>query len=215
MSTSGKIDYVSIKNKHLQLPSNQLYDYFKRFFGEKPIDRSMKIVGLGMEFIDYIEMAEYFFKKTGKWLDVSKIQEDTSIGDIEFCLNSMLCEKKYKKSKEFASQIHTKLSLYFKNMGYSAMKKIWDDKIIDRDLLSISNSKIIYTYINKLAQSEIVQNKYIDWPQSSNLTNLGACQSKGDIFYRVYNMDTQFVILINSTMKKNCHTMLVSKFKEL
>src|SRR3990167_8027576 len=70
LTTSGKIDYLLIKKTHTQNQAHDVSDYFKRFFHNKKINKEMRIIDLGLESIDYIEMTEEFLRLTGKWLDV-------------------------------------------------------------------------------------------------------------------------------------------------
>ncbi len=103
LTTSGKIDYFSIQknvmndqndvffrgrheDKRQDSDSSFLIGYFKRFFPNQSIPLNVKIIDLGLESIDYLNMAEAFFKNTGKWLEVSKISDDVTISNIESCL---------------------------------------------------------------------------------------------------------------------------------
>ena len=92
LTTSGKIDYLLIKKTHTQSQVHDVSDYFKRFFHNNKVNKEMRIVDLGLESIDYIEMTEAFLRLTGKWLDVSKIDDDVRISTITSCLVSLNLE---------------------------------------------------------------------------------------------------------------------------
>lgn len=95
LTPSGKIDYLLIK-KNLVLPEeHELMNYFQRFFPDKAIDVTVKIIDLGFESIDYIEMAEAFLKRTGKWLDIAKINEETRIANIRSCLSEYKLQRSH------------------------------------------------------------------------------------------------------------------------
>lgn len=122
-------------------------------------------------------------------------------------------------SKEFALQIKDNLTLYFKNMSFASLQEIWDHEIIDRSILlpSIHRYKIMFTYINKLVDKEYIQNKYIDWDQSTNELYSGKSKvykNNAFVFFRIYNMGSHFIVSMNSQMKKNCHENMVNRLKE-
>lgn len=119
-----------------------------------------------------------------------------------------------KTLQELAQQIQASLTIYFKNMNYAALADIWQNEIINRSLLSPREQpyRIVYTYINKVAGDEYIQNKYIDWNQSANEINPG---KKGVLFLRVYNLGSQFVVIFNSHMNKNLHEHLIQNLHEL
>ncbi len=85
LTASGKTDYYSLHKEHTSA-ANSLTDYFKRFSANKAFSLEIRIGDLGLESIDYLEMAEALQKITGKWLDISKINEDLPISAIESCL---------------------------------------------------------------------------------------------------------------------------------
>ncbi|VEG91825.1 AMP-binding protein [Legionella spiritensis] len=86
LTCSGKIDYSTIKKAFVREPISTIYDYFKRFFRDNRVNAEARIVDLGLESIDYMDMAEAFWQLTGKWLDVSKITDDMIIANIASCL---------------------------------------------------------------------------------------------------------------------------------
>ncbi|CDZ77132.1 Tyrocidine synthase III [Legionella massiliensis] len=83
ITASGKLDYRLIK---ISRQVQNLTDYFQRFFPDNKVDPTKRVIDLGLESIDYIEMSEAFLKITGKWLDVSRINERTQIANIDSCL---------------------------------------------------------------------------------------------------------------------------------
>lgn len=86
LTSSGKINYFLLKKKFTPQDAKFIFEYFTRFFDRQPIDIERKIVDLGLESIDYLEMAEEFLRITGKWLDVAKIHNEMRIADIGSCL---------------------------------------------------------------------------------------------------------------------------------
>src|SRR3990167_4110531 len=46
------------------------------------VDMNAKLVDLGFESIDYIDLATSIFEKTGQWVDISKIGNGTRISDL-------------------------------------------------------------------------------------------------------------------------------------
>ena len=82
---SGKIDYQTLKKQYKRPWSTSIADYFQRFFPDQCIDFDAKIISLGLESIDYIEMTETLYKLTGKWLNVSKINDNTRINTLSSC----------------------------------------------------------------------------------------------------------------------------------
>lgn len=117
-------------------------------------------------------------------------------------------------TEEFARQVQENVTLYFKNSSYTAIQKIWDNQILDWETLGLSNQpyKIIFSYINKLVDDEYIQNNYIDWNKSTNNIYPG---KKKVIFFRVYNMGPQFVVMVNSHMKKNSHQKLIQCLQDI
>lgn len=93
LTPSGKVDYLLIKKTFIHDEVYDFSDYFKPFFRGKDVNRNKKIIDLGLESIDYIEMADKFYKMAGKWLDVSKINNDTKISNIASCLVDLNVEK--------------------------------------------------------------------------------------------------------------------------
>jgi acyl-coenzyme A synthetase/AMP-(fatty) acid ligase len=93
LTVSGKVDYFLIKKMFVSDQIDEVSDYFKRFFHEKEMDINLRIMDLGLESIDYIEMTDEFLKLTGRWLDISKINNDTRISNITSCLVHLNMEK--------------------------------------------------------------------------------------------------------------------------
>lgn len=116
--------------------------------------------------------------------------------------------------QKFALQIKENFRAYFKNMSYGGLADIWQHEIISRKILSLREQPyfIFYTYINKIVDQQYIQNKYIDWQQSKNELN---ARNKGVVFLRVYNMGSQFVVILDSHLKKNGHEDLLSCLHEL
>ncbi|QBR83259.1 hypothetical protein E3983_02125 [Legionella israelensis] len=79
---TGKINHQALK-KHLDKESNpDFFSFFKKFFPNGNVDLNCRLVDLGMESIDYIEMGERIFQDTGKWLPSSLLNEECTIGQI-------------------------------------------------------------------------------------------------------------------------------------
>ncbi|MFT4059820.1 MAG: AMP-binding protein [Legionella sp.] len=116
-------------------------------------------------------------------------------------------------TKEFALQIQQNLAVFFKNMGNGVFDELWEDKVMEELLLSLRKSCIIFTYINKVSGDEYIQDKYIDWDQTIN--KISYKKNQGMIFFRIYNMGSKFVVLVNTYMKKHTHAYLMSHFKKL
>lgn len=116
--------------------------------------------------------------------------------------------------QEFALQIKENFTAYFKNMSYGGLAEIWQNEIINRKILSPREQPylILYTYINKIVDNQYMQNKYIDWDRSKNELN---SRKKGIVFLRVYNMGSQFVVILDSHLKKNGHADLLNRLQEL
>lgn len=112
-------------------------------------------------------------------------------------------------TREFAIKIREMLSIYFKNMSYSAIEKIWTEETIERDVLILKKQKypIIFTYISNMLKNEYVQNKYIEWPKSFNRKIHQ--DKKCALSFRVYNMGQHFVIQLHSTINKGVHKYFV------
>lgn len=66
--------------------------YFQRYFKSGAVDTEVRLINLGFESIDYIELASFLLKKTDKWLDISKINNHTKISDINNCLSHVYFE---------------------------------------------------------------------------------------------------------------------------
>lgn len=124
-------------------------------------------------------------------------------------------------TKEFADQIKETLSIYFKNISYTGVKEIWENELIPRDYLSATcqKYKIFYTYINKITQDEYIQDKYIDWSKSTNdlslLRSKNLSRKSKVIIFRIYNMNSHFVVMLDSNIKKNMHDCLIKSFSEI
>lgn len=89
LTTSGKIDYLRLKQQLVSAEVNHLSDYFRPFFGDREFDLKTRIGDLGLESVDYLEMAETIQKITGKWLDISKIKDTLPLSEIESCLKNV------------------------------------------------------------------------------------------------------------------------------
>ena len=115
---------------------------------------------------------------------------------------------------ERARELQKLFTLYFKNMSYSAISAIWEKQIIDRDYLLFTNHPypIVYTYINKMSEQEYIQNKYINWTSSINELHFGIDLG---IFLRVYNLGSQFVVILNTTMNKGLHEKILNYMKKI
>lgn len=114
---------------------------------------------------------------------------------------------------EFVLQIKKNLNVYFKNMDYSSLMEIWRNEIISRPILNPNKQpyQIVYTYINKITDEEYIQNNYIDWNNSTVINN----RSKPGVYLRVYNMGSEFIVLLNSHLKKGMHNRLADHIHEL
>ena len=108
-----------------------------------------------------------------------------------------------------AQHLQKIFTIYFKNMSYAGVSKIWNEEIIDRKSLTFMAEPypIIYTYINKIMQEDYVQNKYIDWNNSLNEVQYG---KDVGIFLRVYNLGAKVVVILNTTMNKGLHQKLLA-----
>ena len=73
--------------------NTRIASYFQSFFKEKNVNTDARLIDLGFESIDYIELAAFLLKTTGKWLDISKINDHIKISDIESYLLSLELEK--------------------------------------------------------------------------------------------------------------------------
>ncbi|MCW8451515.1 AMP-binding protein [Legionella quinlivanii] len=89
LTASGKIDYLKLKQQLVSSKINHLTDYFRSFFRCREFNLETRIGDLGLESIDYLEMAETIQKITGKWLDISKIKDTLPLCDIESCLKNV------------------------------------------------------------------------------------------------------------------------------
>lgn len=112
MTASGKIDYRSVQQSLLNYPDQDIVDYFRRFFDKKPMDFNTQIIHLGLESIDYLQMAEHFFITRGQWLDITRISENTRILDIPTCFITAFPTPKL--------PIHTKVRLNLQTKAYYA-----------------------------------------------------------------------------------------------
>ncbi len=77
---------------NLQL--NHITEYFRQYFNHgSVIDLEMRLTDLGFESLDYIALGTYIFKTLNQWIDVTKINNETRIADLPFCLISIPQEK--------------------------------------------------------------------------------------------------------------------------
>jgi hypothetical protein len=60
--------------------------YFQDYFKNSAVNTDIKLIDLGFESIDYIDLANFLLKTSNKWLDISQISRDTKISDIASCL---------------------------------------------------------------------------------------------------------------------------------
>ena len=60
----------------------KVLSYIQNHFKNDSINRNAKLVDLSFESIDYIALAAFIFKKTGRWVDISRIDNSTRISDI-------------------------------------------------------------------------------------------------------------------------------------
>lgn len=60
----------------------KILDYFHLYFGNYVLSTELKLSELGFESIDYIQLAAYLLKTTNRWLDISKINKNMTISDI-------------------------------------------------------------------------------------------------------------------------------------
>ena len=67
--------------------ADKITHYFQRYFKGGAVDTEVRLINLGFESIDYIELASFLLKTTHKWLDISKIDNHTKISDINNCLS--------------------------------------------------------------------------------------------------------------------------------
>ena len=84
------------------------------------VDMNAKLVDLGFESIDYIDLATSIFEKTGQWVDISKIGNGTRISD----LSSYLIKPDLEKPKH---KIRVKLDDW---QRYVYSKQLKDDRTI-------------------------------------------------------------------------------------
>lgn len=114
---------------------------------------------------------------------------------------------------ECADELKKLFFLYFKSMHPPAIKGLFEQQPIDSSYFFIEKQAfpIMYTYINTINKQEYIQNKYIDWERSINHHSydvLGA-------FLRVYNLNSQCAVILNSKMNEGLHDHIINYFKKV
>lgn len=110
-----------------------------------------------------------------------------------------------------AEELKRLFTIYFKNMTYAGVQKIWEKELINHQSFK-RDCTISYTYINNIIDGECIQNKYINWEQSTN--ELSVTKSTYT-FFRVYNQGPQFVIILNTILNKGVHEKLLHFIQRL
>ncbi|AHE68151.1 hypothetical protein Loa_02614 [Legionella oakridgensis ATCC 33761 = DSM 21215] len=77
--------------------NKNITNYFQRYFKNDLVDTEVRLVDLGFESMDYIELASFLLETMHKWLDISKINNATKISDIFACLLTVQEEETNKK----------------------------------------------------------------------------------------------------------------------
>jgi len=62
--------------------NTKIVNYFQRFFKNNQVNTATRVIDLGFESMDYLQLSAFIFNTTGCWFDISKINNDTRISDI-------------------------------------------------------------------------------------------------------------------------------------
>lgn len=66
---------------------NELFNYFLRYFTDETLFNTKKrLIDLGFESLDYLELGAFILKNLKQWLDISQINKETKICDLPFYL---------------------------------------------------------------------------------------------------------------------------------
>jgi hypothetical protein len=115
----------------------------------------------------------------------------------------------HKTVLECAQELQRLFSIYFKNMHYSAAAELWEKQIIERKYLFSGefSHMIAFSYVNKINEIDYIQNKFIDW---NNSINEFYAPEKVGVHFRVANLDTQFLIVLTTTISQGLHEQILN-----
>ncbi|MGL5742310.1 MAG: condensation domain-containing protein, partial [Legionella sp.] len=217
ITASGKINYYLIKKALAHQHTDNLSDYFKRFFRDKPFNINAKIVDLGLESIDYIEMAEEFLRITGKWLNVAKINEDTRISTIDSCLVALNPQK---------SELRHLISLNPLQRDFYSLEL---NKITDRSSCIIAyyclqgkiDTKRLEAAISSTLNNHFILNSKLDWTDNGYVFVQGNRQSnfrlRSPIFFQkneikklIISVHSQRLVNIYIQKKRNHYFLIMT-----
>ncbi|MGL5741267.1 MAG: AMP-binding protein, partial [Legionella sp.] len=204
ITASGKINYFLIKKAFSHQHTENLSDYFKRFFRDKPFNINAKIVDLGLESIDYIEMAEEFLKITGKWLDVAKINEDTRISTIDSCLVALNPQKSELKHRVHINPIQK--NFYSKELDSNSITSACI--VILCCLNKNIDKKRLEAAIAATLANHFILNSKLEWVDDDYFFVQGETQSnfrlRNPFFFQYHGVE-QFIITVRSPRLVNIY----------
>lgn len=114
----------------------------------------------------------------------------------------------HKTIRDCAQELQKIFNLYFKNMDYSAVSSIFG--AFDPEIYKLCT--ISYTYINKVMDGEYMQNKYLDWDNSTHKLNIN---KRPYMSLRAFNLGSQYALILNSCINVGFHEKLIQYFNRI
>lgn len=198
--------------------NQQILYYFQRFFAESPVYIDARLIDLGLSSIDYIELAAFLLKTTKKWLDISRINDNSKISDIELYLLNLEVDKQSNKKMlrldEFQryayrgqlndehSNFNTYIIHYLPLKSEINLPKLYNAIKDTLDNHFILNSKLIrliddYYFVNTNKQTEFIFKGSFLFPQR-------------DLARLIVRVQSNRLVNIYVQRKKNNHYLIIS-----
>lgn len=86
--------------------NTKITNYFQRFFKDHKVNPNTRLIDLGFESIDHIELTMFLFKTTAAALDIAKVNQHTRIADIPSLVVKLEQEKSNHKKMVALDSYH-------------------------------------------------------------------------------------------------------------
>lgn len=194
---------MEARHTTFEVSKEQIDSFIKRF---KIENASYNIVGALLLYLTLKEITQknkilFLLTLSNRHLPILNIHK------LITCMAQVLplfIDAQHKTIPEVVEYLQECFTHYFKHMSYSDSVELWNELFNESISMHDKPIQIIYTYINKIT-TEFTQNKYINWSESIN----ELCFRKKIIFFRVYNFESKFVIILNTKIKKGYHDQMI------